>query len=150
MAILKMKVIKSNYDFKTDMYNKYFPILEKVAESTGTTLILVRNHFPILYYCSNSEVFENEAETGNWKRAYPSVLLAPDAYNDKLHFIISYEKEHNEASHLEYAGDKALEDVIKTFRTGILKVKNYQVASMKRDIEKDFCEVENGQNRNCG
>lgn len=144
MVILKMKVIKSSYDYKTDMYNKYFPILEKVAESTGTTLILVRNHFPILYYCCNSEVFENEAETGNWKRAYPSVLLAPDAYNDKLHFIISYEKENNETSHLEYAGDKALENVIKTFRTGILKVKNYQVACMKRDIEKDFCEVENG------
>ena len=45
MVILKMKIIKSNYDFKTDMYDKYFPILEKVAESTGTTLILVRNHF---------------------------------------------------------------------------------------------------------
>lgn len=144
MVILKMKVIKSNYDFKTNMYDKYFPILEKVAESTGTTLILVRNHFPILYYCPYTEAFESEAETGNWKYSYPSVLLAPDAYNDKLHFIISYEKENNETSHLDYAGDKALENVIKTFRTGILKVKNHQVASMKRDIEKDFCEGENG------
>lgn len=144
MVILKMKIIKSNYDFKTKMYDKYFPILEKIAESTGTTLILVRNHFPILYYCPNIEAFESEAETGEWKRAYPSVLLAPDAYNDKLHFIISYEKENMETSHLDYAGDKALENVIKIFRTGILKVKNHQVASMKRDIEKDFCEAENG------
>lgn len=143
MVILKMKVIKSNYDFKTDMYDKYFPILEKIAESTGTTLILVRNHFPILYYCHNTEAFESEAESGNWKRSYPSVLLAPDANHDKLHFIISYEKENNETSHLDYVGDEALENVIKIFRTGILKVKNHQVASMKRDIEKDFCEVEN-------
>ena len=88
MAILKMKIIKSSYDFKTDMYDKYFPILEKVAESTGTTLILVRNHFPILYYCHDTEAFESEAESGQWRNSYPSVLLAPDAYNDKPHLVI--------------------------------------------------------------
>jgi len=144
MAILKMKIIKSSYDFKTDMYNKYFPVLEKVAESTGTTLILVRNHFPILYYCHDTEAFESEAETGNWRNSYPSVLLAPDAYNDKLHLVIAYEKESAEREHLDYSGDKALEDVIKTFRTSILKVKNYQIKLKKKAIEKDFCEVENG------
>lgn len=144
MVILKMKIIKSNYDFKTDMYNKYFPILEKVAERTGTTLILVRNHFPILYYCHNTEAFESEAETGDWRNSYPSVLLAPNASNDKLHYVIAFEKQNTENCQLDYSGDKALENVIETFRTGILKVKNYQVASMKRDIEKDFCEVENG------
>ena len=144
MAILKMKIIKSNYDFKTKMYDKYFPVLEKIAESTGTTLILVRNHYPILYYCSNTEAFESEAETGDWKNSFPSVLIAPDACNDRLHLVISYEKQRgSESEYLNYAGDKALEDVIKTFRTYILKVKNYQIKLKKKALEKDFCEGEN-------
>ncbi len=143
MVILKMKIIKSNYDFKTKMYDKYFPILEKVAESTGTTLILVRNHFPILYYCPDNEAFESEAETGDWRNSYPSVLLAPDACNDKLHLVIAYEKQNTETGHLDYSGDKAEENVIKTFRTSILKVKNYQINLKKKAFEKDFCEEEN-------
>ena len=143
MVILKMKIIKSNYDFKTKMYDKYFPILEKIAESTGTTLILVRNHYPILYYCSNTEAFENEAETGDWKTSFPSVLIAPDACHDKLHLVIAYEKQlGSKSEYLDYSGEE-LENVIKTFRKYILKVKNYQVKLKKKALEKDFCEGEN-------
>lgn len=143
LVILKMKIIKSKYECNPKMLAKYFPIFEKIAESTGATFILVRNHYPILYYCRNTECFENEAEKGDWEHAYPNVLIAPDAYHDKLHFLIAYEKHNNERINLDYSSDEALENVIKTFRTGVIKVKNYQINLKKKGIEKDFCEVQN-------
>lgn len=144
MVILKMKVIKSDYkidDACKDMYKKYYTTFEKLSEKSGGTFIIVRNHYPVVYYCNKTEIFEYEVETGNWGSSFPYIIIAPDWNEDKLYLRVSLNNKQDYINtKVNWKTEKDINEIIKTFKKAIVEIKTYNIDNKKKDIEKDFCE----------
>lgn len=136
-----MKIIKSKYIVDAEvkqMYKKFFDKFEKIAKEIGGTFILVRNHFPMVYYCEKPELFEYEAETSDWKCKYQYVLISPNDTKNKIALIENVTKN---TCILNLKTEIDVDDVIKRLNELIKQLKINNTEKKLEELNKDFMEM---------